>query len=481
MPSSRASCRAVFLWTRLNSALADARLAAGGFLERLAVAAGPGGTDRVRDPLAQRRDATGQVVAEPDQQVGGRLGVRAGPVGLGELDAEEGRQRRELVVLEVGIALAGDRQRVEVAARLEVRPVGQGGLEEPEVEADRVADDHRVADELEGLAGGVGRARCLLDVGVLEPVHLVADDRATRVDEGRPAVGDLAALDLDGGDLDQVGHLRIGAGRLDVDDDELVARVHGVGEVEDRARAGLDERRGLGLADRLAELLLELDERLECAMAEQDGLGHDGLGQELGTGLDHHDRVARAGDDQVELRLLELAVGRVDHELAADAADADGPDRAGERDLADRQGGRRRHRPEHVRQVLLVRRQDRDDELDVVLVALGEERADRPVGQAGGQGGRLRGARLALDEPARDLAGGVHPLLELDRQRKEVEAGSGVGPVGGAEHQGVAVADGDGTAGQPGKPARFDGQRATTELRLEGLRQGNYSSCSWRR
>ena len=58
-------------------------------------------------------------------------------------------------------------------------------------------------------------------------------------------------------------------------------------------------------------------------MAEQDRLGHDVLGQELRAGLDHHDRVARAGDDQVELRLLELAVGRVDDELAVDPADAD--------------------------------------------------------------------------------------------------------------------------------------------------------------
>ena len=92
-------------------------------------------------------------------------------------------------------------------------------------------------------------------------------------------------------------------------------------EVEDRAGAGLEERRALGLADRLLELLLDVDERLEGAVAEQDGLGHDVLGQELGARLDHHDRVARAGDDQVELRVRELAVGRVDDELAVDAAD----------------------------------------------------------------------------------------------------------------------------------------------------------------
>ena len=254
-----------------------------------------------------------------------------------------------------------------------------------------------------------------------------------------------------------------------------------VREVEDRAGAGLEERRALGLADRLAELLLDVDERLEGAVAEQDRLGHDGLGQELGARLDHHDRVARAGDDEVELRVGELAVGRVDDELAVDAADADGADRAGERDLADGQRGRRGDRAEDVGLVLLVGREDRDDELDVVLVALGEERADRAVGQAGGQGGRLGRARLALDEAARDLARGVHALLELDREREEVEARAGIGPVGGAEHQGVAVADGDGAAGEAGELAGLDGQRATTELRLECLRQGNVPPWSWRR
>ena len=147
-----------------------------------------------------------------------------------------------------------------------------------------------------------------------------------------------------------------------------------------------------------------------------------------------------------------------------------------ERDLADRQRGRRGDGAEDVRVVLLVRREDRDHELDVVLVALGEERPDRPVGQAGGEDGRLGRARLALDEAARDLARGVHPLLEVDREREEVEPGAGLGPVGGAEHHGVAVADGDGAAGEPGELAGFDGQRATAELRLEDLRHGMCSS-----
>ena len=74
------------------------------------------------------------------------------------------------------------------------------------------------------------------------------------------------------------------------------------------------------------------------------------------------------------------------------------------------------------------------------------------------------GARLALDEAARDLARGVHALLEFDRQREEVEPGPRVRAVGGAEHQGVAVADGDRAAGQPCEPAGLDGERAATEF-----------------
>ena len=88
----------------------------------------------------------------------------------------------------------------------------------------------------------------------------------------------------------------------------------------------------------------------------------------------------------------------------------------------------------------------------------------------------LRGPRLALDEAARDLARGVHPLLEVDGEREEVEAGARLRAIGGAEHHGVAVSDGDGAAGEPGELAGLDGQRSTTDLRLESLRHGNHSS-----
>ena len=66
---------------------------------------------------------------------------------------------------------------------------------------------------------------------------------------------------------------------------------------------------------------------------------------------------------------------------------------------------------EHVGVVLLVGGEHGDDDLDVVAVALGEERADRPVGQARGEDRVLGGAAFALDEAAGDLAGGVHALF----------------------------------------------------------------------
>src|SRR3972149_3936647 len=99
-----------------------------------------------------------------------------------------------------------------------------------------------------------------------------------RLDQAGPGVDDLAALDLDRGDLDEIGHPGIRARRLDVDHDELRARLGGLDEVEDRTGAGLPEGPALGLADLLLELLLDVDARLPGAMAALDRAGPGGPG-----------------------------------------------------------------------------------------------------------------------------------------------------------------------------------------------------------
>ncbi len=63
----------------------------------------------------------------------------------------------------------------------------------------------------------------------------------------------------------------------------------------------------LGLADLLAQLILQIDDRRQGAVAEHDRLGHDVLADDLGAGLDHHDRVASPRDDEVDIGVLELA------------------------------------------------------------------------------------------------------------------------------------------------------------------------------
>ena len=61
------------------------------------------------------------------------------------------------------------------------------------------------------------------------------------------------------------------------------------------------------------------------------------------------------------------------------------------------------------------------DELRLVVPALREQRPDRAVDHPRGQGRLLPGARLAAEERAGDLARGVVLLLDVDRQRQEVD------------------------------------------------------------
>ena len=96
-----------------------------------------------------------------------------------------------------------------------------------------------------------------------------------------------------------------------------------------------------------------------------------------------------------------------------------------------RQSRRSAERGQHVVGVLEVDRQHGGHDVDLVHEALREQRPDRPVDLARGEDGLLAGPRLALDEAAGDLAGGVVPLLDVDREREEILplAGSAVRPV----------------------------------------------------
>ena len=75
----------------------------------------------------------------------------------------------------------------------------------------------------------------------------------------------------------------------------------------------------------LEQLVLKRDHLLIQAVGLHDGVGHLGLGQFFAEPLDHHDGLLGAGDDQVEVAVLQLLGGRERDELAVDAAQPDRP------------------------------------------------------------------------------------------------------------------------------------------------------------
>ena len=203
--------------------------------------------------------------------------------------------------------------------------------------------------------------------GLLGELRLLALGEHRGIDLGLHRVDCLVAVLLDG-DLVGLAQLALGDGG----DRRL-----------DRGMVGQHE-----VARLLGGLLGEPDDcvqhRLEAAMAEHHRLEHNGLGQLLGLGLDHQDRVGGAGDDEIEGRLLHFVDRRVELQLAADLADPGGADRAHERDAGEGQRRRRGDHGEDVGIVLEVMRQHGDDHLRIVAVARGEQRADGD-GRSGGR------------------------------------------------------------------------------------------------
>jgi hypothetical protein len=175
-------------------------------------------------------------------------------------------------------------------------------------------------------------------------------------------------------------------------------------------------------------------------------------------GLDHQHGGFGAGDDEVELAVLELAQGRAQHVLAVDVTDAGGADRAVERHAGNRQrsGG-----ADHRRDVGIdfrVQRHHRGDDLDFVVEAIREQRADRTVDQAGGQRLLFGGTPFALEEAAGDTAGSVGLFLVIDGQREEILTGLGIlGGDNGHQHHRFFHRNQHGAAGLAGNFAGFDG------------------------
>ncbi len=224
----------------------------------------------------------------------------------------------------------------------------------------------------------------------------------------------------------------------------------------------------LGLAGFAHQGVDRLDRELGLLVAVDDRAEHDFLAQLVGLGLDHQHGGLGAGDDQVEAAARELRLAGVEHILAVDVAHARCAYGSVEGDARDRQRGAGGDQRGDVGLHLRVEAEHMHDDLHLVVEALGEQRADRAVDQAAGQGLELAGAALALEEAARDAARGVGLLDVVDGQREEVLPRLGVlGGHDGGQHDGVVDVDEHRAAGLAGDLAGLEahGMRAP----LEGL------------
>ena len=186
------------------------------------------------------------------------------------------------------------------------------------------------------------------------------------------------------------------AGRGDRVDQGLTVRSTNVGEQRFIDGRFLDDE--LLLANLLAQFLDRGGDLLDLTVGDVKSVENVGLGHAVGAGFDHQDGFVGTGDDQVEIEVLVVFLIRVDHEVTVELADADGTDVLGDRNLGDCQGGGSAVHGEDVVGVFLVDRHRDGHELSLVVPATREERADRTVDHAGGQGCLLAGATFATEE-----------------------------------------------------------------------------------
>ena len=177
----------------------------------------------------------------------------------------------------------------------------------------------------------------------------------------------------------------------------------------------------------LREVVDQCDDLLDRGVRGVEGFDRLLLGDFLGAGLDHHQAVFAAGDDEVELAFLPLLERRIDDVLPVDQTDPDAGDRLFKRDLRDRERRRRARDGEHVGVVLRIGGEHERDDLRFVPPARRKERPNRPVDAAAREHFLLGRLAFALEEAAGDASRCVGVFAIVDRQRQEVDAFPGVG------------------------------------------------------
>ena len=229
----------------------------------------------------------------------------------------------------------------------------------------------------------------------------------------------------------------------------------------------------------VSQFVDRVDRSLHLLVAEHHRAQHDVFGQFHGFGLDHQHGGFGAGDDQIQRRVLQFGVGRVEHVFAVDEADAGGAHRAVERQAGQRQRGGGADQGGNVGVDFGIGGHHRGDDLHFVEEAFRKQRADRAVDQAGNQDFAFGRTAFALEKATGDAAGGVGFFLIVDGQREKVLAGLDfVLGNDGDQHHGVVHVDHDGAGCLAGDFAGFqrDLMAAVGESLLDSAHTSSFQS-----
>ncbi len=112
----------------------------------------------------------------------------------------------------------------------------------------------------------------------------------------------------------------------------------------------------------------------------------------------HHDVLLGGGDDEVHVGVLQLRAGRVDHELAVDAANAHFRDDFLDRNVAHSERSRCSKASQRIRHYFRVGRNEGNDHLHFAEIIFREQRAQGAVDEAGDQDFGVGDAAFALEE-----------------------------------------------------------------------------------
>ncbi len=129
-------------------------------------------------------------------------------------------------------------------------------------------------------------------------------------------------------------------------------------------------------ADLTAQLILQVEDRLNRLMTGKQSLEDLVLRNDLRPPFDHDNGILAAGQEDIHVAFIELTLRWIDHPLAMVAADANAGQWTVERDIRDMQSRRGADHGDDVRIIFSVRRQHGCDHLGLATQPLGEQRAN---------------------------------------------------------------------------------------------------------